>query len=90
MNEERQLRETRRVMGRAIRRLDLFEYVLLGAAAIFALMGGAAVAWILQVWVGAPFRISWFVMSLLLFVVPGVIVRVREARVEKTRDEIDG
>ena len=90
MNEERQLQGTRRVMDRAIRRLDLFEYVLFGGAAFVSLLGGAAIAWILQVLVGAPFRIFWVVMSLLLFVVPGAVVLRREAHTETTKDETDG
>ena len=89
--------ETRRMMARAIRRLSVFEYVLMGGAMVFALLGGAAVAWLLQTAAGVPFRISWFVSSLLLFVIPGAIVLGREARAglgsgaeAQTPTQIDG
>jgi uncharacterized membrane protein len=78
------------MMQRAVGRLDLIEYVLLGGAATVALLGGAAVGWFLQIAAGIPFRISWIVASLLLFVVPGVAVLRREARAESTKEEIDG
>ena len=90
MSEKRRLLETRRMMERAVGRLNLFEYVLMGGAAIIALLGGAAVGWILQITAGIPFRISWFAVSLLLFIVPGTAVLRREARVDSTKDEIDG
>jgi len=78
------------MMSRAVLRLNLFEYLLMAGAAILALLGGAVVAWMLLMGLGIPFRISWFVSSLLLFVLPGAIVLARAARVEKTKDEIDG
>ncbi len=90
MSKEGRLRETRRVMKRAVGRLNVFEYVLMAGAAMVALLGGAAVGWILQITAGMPFRISWFVSSLLLFVVPGTAVLRREARAESTKDEMDG
>ena len=90
MSEKRRLRETRRMMERAVGRLNVFEYVLMGGAAVLALLGGAAIGWILQITAGIPFRITWFVASLLLFVVPGTAVLRREARAESTKDEVDG
>lgn len=90
MSERRRLRKTRRMMERAVGRLNLFEYVLMGSAAIVALLGGAAIGWFLQNAAGIPFRVSWFVSSLLLFVVPGAAVLRREARAESTKDEMDG
>ncbi|GMR12372.1 MAG: hypothetical protein BMS9Abin29_0561 [Gemmatimonadota bacterium] len=90
MSEKGRLRGTRRMMERAVGRLNLFEYVLMGGAAIVALLGGAGIAWILQIAVGIPFRVSWFVASLLLFVLPGAAVLRREARAESKKDEIDG
>ncbi|MFV2006060.1 MAG: hypothetical protein ACC667_01360 [Longimicrobiales bacterium] len=90
MSEKRRFWETRRMMQRAVGRLNLFEYLLLGGAALVALLGGAAVGWFLQIAAGWPFRISWFVASLLLFVVPGAAVLRRESRAESTKDEIDG
>ncbi len=78
------------MMERAAGRLNVFEYLLMAGAAMVALMGGAVVGWILQIVAGIPFRTSWFVASLLLFVVPGTAVLRREARAESTKDEIDG
>ena len=90
MSERRRLRKTRRMMERAVGRLNLFEYVLMGCAAIVALLGGAAIGWFLQNVAGIPFRVSWFAASLLLFVVPGAAVLRREARAKSTKDEMDG
>lgn len=74
-NEERLTRE---VMDRAIRRINIFEYLILGAAAVLALVGGALVAWVLSASLELSFRITWVVASLLFFVVPGGIVYLRE------------
>lgn len=69
---------TRDVMERAIRRLNILEYVILGLAALLALLGGALVAWLLRETADFPFRLGWALASLLLFVVPGAIVYARE------------
>ncbi len=74
----------REVMERAIRRLNILEYVILGAAAVLALVGGAVAAWLLNATLELPFRLSWAVVSLLLFVVPGGIVYARERRADGT------
>ena len=76
-------RVTREVAGRALRRLDLLEYLILLAALILALLGGALVAWILAAYAGLSFRIGWAAASLLLFIVPGGTVYLRELRREK-------
>ena len=76
MNEEEMF--DREVMDRAIRRLNVLEYVILGAAALLALLGGAVVAWILSSELEVSFRLAWVVSSLLLFVVPGALVYARE------------
>lgn len=68
----------REVMERAIRRLNILEYLILGAAALLALVGGALVGWLLSLVAEVPFRLAWLVASLLLFVVPGGIVYARE------------
>ena len=80
-----EVRITQEVTGRAIRRLDVLEYFILLAAVILALLGGALVAWILGAAAGFPFRISWAAASLLLFIVPGGIVYLRELRRERER-----
>ncbi len=69
---------TQEEMQRAIRRLDALEWVILFAAVGFALGGGALVAWIVSAGTGLAFRPTWIVLSILLLVVPGSIVLLRE------------
>lgn len=73
-------RHTRDAMRRAIRRLNALEYLILGAAALLALAGGALVGWIGAEAAGLSFRLTWGAASLLLFVLPGVGVYLRERR----------
>lgn len=75
----------RRDMARAVRRLNILEYFILAAAAALSLGGGALVALLLNELTGAPFRISWFISSLLLFSVPGFFVLRRENRRDPPR-----
>ena len=70
--------ETRRMMETAIRRLNALEYVILGVAMVLALIAGALAAWMVENLVGALFRPTWAVLSLLFFIVPGWIVLRRE------------
>lgn len=72
--------ETRRMMQTAIRRLHALEYVILGVAMVLALLAGSLAAWMVENLVGAPFRPTWAVSSLLFFIVPGWIVLRRERR----------
>ncbi|RMH21219.1 MAG: hypothetical protein D6701_02685, partial [Gemmatimonadetes bacterium] len=72
--------ETRRLMARAVRRLDALETALLLGAAVLALAGGALAAWLLRSAAGFPFWPSWVVASLLLFVVPGLVAYGRHNR----------
>ena len=65
---------------RALWRLDMLEYGLLAFALLLALLGGALVAWVLQTVVSLPFRLTWAAVSLLLFIVPGLGVYLREHR----------
>jgi uncharacterized membrane protein len=74
--------ETRRMMETAIRRLNALEYVILGVAMVLALLAGALAAWMVEKLVGAPFRPTWAVSSLLFFIVPGWIVLRRERRAD--------
>jgi hypothetical protein len=69
---------TREEMERAIRRLDALEWVILLAAVGFALGGGALVAWMLSAGTGLAFRPTWVVLSILLLVIPGGVVFLRE------------
>lgn len=87
MKEPEQL--DREVMERAIRRLNILEYLILGAAAVLALVGGALVAWLVSAVAEVSFRLSWVVASLLLFVVPGGIVYARERLSGRTGHERD-
>lgn len=79
--------QTREVMERAIRRLNILEYVILGATGLLALLGGALVAWLVSSMVEVSFRVSWVVASLLLFVIPGAVVYSREHRLARQFDE---
>ena len=80
---------TQEVAARALRRLDTLEYFILLAALVLALGGGALVAWIFASSLGFSFRIGWAVASLLLFIVPGGTVYLRELRREKNREKPD-
>lgn len=91
-------RAVREEMERVIRRLNVLEYLILGAAALMALGGGALTAFLLKESLGASFRTVWFVSSLLLFLVPGVFVLRKERKQSdspahqetNTQDTIDG
>ncbi len=72
--------EAREALGRAIRRLDVLEYFILGAIAILSLLGGALIAFLAVQLLGVPFRITWAVASILVFVIPAAMVWGREAR----------
>lgn len=78
---------TRRMMAQASRRLSILEYVFLLAAVVLALLGGALAAWGLQAGLGLPFRLTWAVTSLLLFIVPAVVVWRRERRFARELEE---
>lgn len=76
--------EAREALGRAIRRLDILEYFILGAIAILSLLGGALVAFLAVQLVGVPFRATWAVSSILIFVIPAAVVWGREVRPGRT------
>lgn len=78
--ERERAEEIRRIADRARRRLNVMEYVILLAAILAALLGGALVAWILGTIADLPFRPTWAVSSLLLFIIPGGSVYLRELR----------
>lgn len=83
-------RGTRKDMRRAIWRLSVLEYVMLGLAALAALLGGAMAAWLLQSATGIPFRWTWTIASILLFALPGLAVWGREARRDGTLQSAGG
>ena len=77
-------REVRKVAERAIRRLNVIEYVILGAAAVLALLAGALAALLLQP-MGLPFRPTWAVASVAIFVVPAAVAYLRERKLERQK-----
>lgn len=79
-------RGARNFMERAIWRLNVLEYLMLGMTAALALGGGALVAWILMTSFGVPFRPSWVIASLFLFIIPGLVVFGREWHKKPTAD----
>ncbi len=80
-----EVRATRDVTGRAIRRLGWIETVLMLAAGMMALLAGAATAWLVSDLTGMAFRIVWIGASLVFFVVPSGLVLVRTRREEAAR-----
>lgn len=83
--EKEAARITSEVARRAIRRLDVLEWVILAVTVGLAIGGGWLLAWILFGTDSDRFRLVWMIASLLLFVVPGVIVFAqlkRDARSE--------
>ena len=77
--------EARKAVDWITGRLTVLEYLILGSAMILALLGGALVAWLLRPVLPLSFRWSWAVVSLLLFILPGAFVYLRESR-KKGRD----
>jgi uncharacterized membrane protein len=78
-----QARLASEVTRRAIRRLDVLEYVMFALGALLALGGGAVIAWVLSglgLW---DFRSAWIGASLVLFVVPGAITVMKIRREER-------
>ena len=78
-------RQTQRMMETAIRRLNALEFVILGVAMVLSMVAGWVAAWLLEISIDAPFRISWTVSSLLFFVVPGATVLRRERMATRAR-----
>jgi len=83
--EREKTEAARRAMEWTRRRLNVLEVLVLLLALILALLGGALVAWVLSTVAAAPFRLTWAVISLLLFIVPGGGVYLRELRRGKKR-----
>jgi hypothetical protein len=77
-------RATREVASRAVKRLDMLEWVILFGAAVLSTGGGALVALLVEHSFALPFRATWIVASLLIFGVPGWVA-VRRA---KREDEV--
>lgn len=78
------------VARRAIRRLDMLEWVIFAVGAGLAAGGGALIAWMLSTLVGWDFRSTWIGASLLLFVVPGAISIAQIRRDERAASSATG
>ena len=81
-HDDETARITRQVASRAVRRLDLLEWGLLGVTAVLAALGGALVAALLSGPLGVSFRGAWVVASVLMFAVPGALA-LRKMREEE-------
>lgn len=77
---------TRREMERAIRRLNTFEYLLVGGAVLVAVIAGAIVAYLIHTLTGFPFFYSWVALSILFLVVPALFAILRERTTVGDRD----
>jgi uncharacterized membrane protein len=78
----------REAARRAIRRLDVLEWVIFALAAGLATGGGMVVAMLFVGRSGQGFRSTWIITSLLLLIVPGVIVLAQHRM--KERRTVDG
>lgn len=83
--DEEAARITREITERAIRRLDVLEWVILAGAVVFAVIGGWVVAVLLGTAAGLPFTPVWIGASLLLFGVPGALALRQTRREERER-----
>lgn len=80
----------RQAVSRAIRRLNLLETILMGAAVVIALFGGWLGALLAGSAFGLPMRTTWIVLSLMLFVIPGALAWWAERRKRRrARTEAD-
>lgn len=76
-------RHIREVARRAVWRITVLEYVLLGAAAVLAVLAGGLAAWALARWGGLPLVPSWIVVAVLVFAIPALAVWYRERREDR-------
>ena len=72
------------VARRAVRRLDILEWVIFAVGGVLAALGGAFIAWMCAALAGWDFRSTWIGASLLLFVVAGATAIVQIKRDERT------
>ena len=78
--DQEDVRVIQEVAARAIRRLNVLEWVILGGAGLIAVLGGALVSWLIAAQLKVSFRLTWIGLSMLLLVVPGLIVILRSGR----------
>ena len=87
--EKEAAKVTSEVARRAIRRLDVIEWVILFGAAALAIAGGWLVAAILVGRSHESYRIVWMVVSVMLLVAPGAaaLARFRQDKREEEPSE---
>ncbi len=78
---------TREEVERAIRRLSVFEYVILAASFALALGGGGLAAYLFSAGTNLPFRLTWAVVSMGLLVIPGLFVFGRDYLERRGEDQ---
>lgn len=78
--DQEDVRVIQEVAARAIRRLNVLEWVILGGAGLIAVLGGALVSWLIATQLKVSFRLTWIGLSMLLLAVPGLIVILRSRR----------
>ena len=78
--DQEDVRVIQEVAARAIRRLNVLEWVILGGAGLTAVLGGALVSWLIAAQLKVSFRLTWIGLSMLLLAVPGLIVILRSRR----------
>ena len=71
--ESADVRRLRADLKRAVRRLNVLEVVLMGAAVVVSLGGGWLAALLGSRFLDLPFGATWIVASFAFFVVPGLI-----------------
>jgi len=81
--EDEQTARLREFTARAARRLDYLEWLILAGAVGAATAGGALIALLLSDVADFPFRLTWIVASVLLFVVPGGLALRRVKKEER-------
>jgi uncharacterized membrane protein len=84
-SDEETARVTREITSRAIRRLDVLEWLIFVGAAALAILGGGLLALLLAGSLGFGLRPTWLVASLVLFVVPGAIAVLTLRREDRRR-----
>ena len=74
----------RATLQRAARRLNILEFIILGAAIIASVAGGWLAALLAGRALGFPFRTTWVGASLALFGIPALVAFLVEKRRQKT------
>jgi len=79
-DSQKKAEDARKAVDWVLGRLTVLEYLILFFAMILALAGGALVAWLVGTSTPLSFRWTWAVASLLMFILPGAFVYLREFR----------